>query len=165
MSAVSSSWAVNLTEQDISHFFLVNIALTGTSYVEVGYFTAVEGLSRRFQTLPYAEGGRAIPLMLMVPAPFGELTLRWGQMSSSALWDWAAAVQVGNGFRRNVQIVHYIRDGASPVRTFTVTGAWPIEWRGATLDAGSSQVAVEQLSLQYDQLTLTVGTSAPAVTL
>ena len=143
-------------ETDISHFFQVNIALTGTAYTEVGYFVAVEGLSRRMESFVYKEGGRAVPHQLMTPAPFGELVLRWGHMERSTLWDWMAAVQVGMGFRRNVQIIHYMRDQTTAVRTIALTRAWPVEWRGANLSGEETRVAVEQLSLLYDDLTMTV---------
>ena len=62
----------------------------------------------------------------------------------------------GGGFRQDVQVEHYDRAFAV-VRTYTFTRAWPVGWRGATLDADQSRVALEELHLAYDRVTMVPG--------
>lgn len=122
----------------------------------LGDFQSVEGFSRAIDAYEYQEGGRNQSVhVLPGPAKQGRLSLQWGLMDRSALYDWGRAVEVGASFRQDLTIMQLTRRGM-PLRVYTVTGAWPVEWRGAPLDASQSQVPIEELKLAYDDIQMTV---------
>jgi len=47
------------------------------------------------------------------------------------------------------------------VRRWNLIGAWPCEWSGAPLDALGKELAIESLSLAYDQLKLDDAPATP----
>ena len=122
----------------------------------VGDFQAVENLTRKYETFTYREGGRNhAPHVLPGPASYGELVLKWGLMDREALWEWMEAVEIGEGFRRDVQIFQLNRK-LKQRRAYTLQGAWPVEWKGANLDCNDAKIPIEELRLSYDYLTLEV---------
>lgn len=136
---------------DISFLFRV----LGASGL-LGDFQSVQGFSRSVEAFEFAEGGRNQGVhVLPGPAKQGRLSLQWGLMDRSALYDWARAVEIGTSFRQDLTIMQLTRRG-TPLRIYAVTGAWPVEWRGAALDASQSQVPIEELKLAYDDIEMTV---------
>ena len=122
----------------------------------LGDFQSVDGFSREIEAFELQEGGRNNNVhVLPGPAKQGRLSLQWGLMDRSALYDWARSVEVGVSFRQDLTIMQLTRRGV-PLRIYTVSGAWPVEWRGARLDATQSTVPIEELKLAYDDVTLMV---------
>lgn len=137
---------------DIAFHFEVRVAEDGG----VGNFISVEGLGRTVEPYEYTEGGRNDNVHALVgQAKLGELTLKWGWMNLSWLYDWAMLVDVGRSFRKDL-IISQLDRGGQPLRVYVVTGAWPISWTGANLDAGNSEIPIEELKLRYDRLRLAV---------
>lgn len=121
-----------------------------------GDFQAVEGLSRGVEAYEYPEGGKNDGQhVLPGPVKLGRVTLKWGMMDRSALYDWCAAVEVGASFRQDLIVMQLTRAGV-PLRVYVLTGAWPVEWRGASLDATQSQVPVEEVQLACSGLEMLV---------
>ena len=122
--------------------------------LEIGDFQTVENIQKSVEVYSYQEGGRNhSPLLLPGPAKYGELTLKWGFMDRTTLWEWIEAVQIGGDFKRDIMIVHLTRR-LMPHRIYTLTGAWPIEWSGANLDVNDNKIPVESIKLVYDSLSL-----------
>lgn len=112
-----------------------------------GDFSAVEGISLRVEPYSYQEGGKNDGAhVLPGQGTVGEVTLRWGIMHRDTLLTWAASVNAGKGFRRNVQVLMLTRSG-DVHRSYTLEGAWPLEWKASTMDSGDSRIPVEELRL------------------
>lgn len=112
-----------------------------------GDFTVVEGISLRTEPYSYQEGGKNDGAhVLRGQGTVGEVTLRWGIMHRDTLLRWAAAVHAGTAFRRNVQVLMLTRAGELH-RSYMLEGAWPLEWKAASMDAGDSRIPVEELRL------------------
>lgn len=127
-----------------------------------GSFQGVENLSLRVEPYEYKEGGRNhAPRRLPFDGPMkpGELTLRWGTPMWATLFEWMNDVQVGGAFRRLVVIAQLGRHGW-PTRVITLTGAWPVEWKGANLDASQSEWALEELTLVYERVVVAITPAA-----
>lgn len=117
-----------------------------------GDFQAIEGMSRQIELFEYQEGGKNDGKhVLPGPVKHGKLVLKGGQMDMSMLYDWCKAVELGEDFRRDVLIMQLKRNGV-PLRIFAISDAWPVEWKGATLDAAQSNIPVEELHLVYNDL-------------
>lgn len=121
-----------------------------------GDFQGVEGLGRNIDAYEYAEGGKNDGQHVLAgPVKLGRVTLKWGMMERSALYDWCASVELGKSFRQDLLIMQLTRSGV-PLRIYVLTGAWPVSWRGADLDANQSQIPVEQVELAFSSLELVV---------
>ena len=76
-------------------------------------------------------------------------------MYKRQLYEWIHAVEIGKKFRRDLIISQLDRLG-SPLRVFTLDGAFPVEWKAPALDATNSNVPVEELTLVFDGLKMEV---------
>jgi phage tail-like protein len=120
-----------------------------------GDFYSVETFTRQTEVHTYKELGKNDNVHELIgQGSYGHVVLKWGLMNRSALWGWMDDVKVKKDFRKDVLIMQMNR-GKIPIRIFTLTGAWPIRWTGANLDAMSSTTAVEELELSFRELDVT----------
>lgn len=122
----------------------------------IGDFQAVQGFGIDATPFRWAEAGRnhaerALPFN--GPKRLNDVTLRWGMLIRSKLYDWMNAVEIGYGFRRDVYILQLTRQKV-PMRLMRLSSAWPIAWRGSDLDSNDSRYAVESLTLAYEDMNL-----------
>jgi phage tail-like protein len=120
-----------------------------------GHFTRVEGLGVKVDRILYRAGGensavRSIPGQVEYTA----VTLRFGLTDSTELLNWLFTVVNGKVERRNVSLSMLDDAGSTEVRRWDLIGSWPCGWSGAPLDALGHEVAIETLTLAYDQLKL-----------
>lgn len=128
----------------------------------LGDFLEIEPLTYRFEPFKAPEGGfNHSPYALFGQPEWGRIVLRWGLMDRTAFWDWIALVKVGSVFRKNGAIYQYPRtEGGAPLRTYSFTGAWPVEWSGPGLSALNSEIPVETLTLAVQHVSITVTPTA-----
>lgn len=93
--------------------------------------------------------------MLPGPATYGEVTLKSGLMDRNVLFEWMEEVELGQDFRREVQIFQLNRMREQR-RAYTLQRAWPTEWKGADLQCEDNKLPVEELTLVYDFLEVEV---------
>ena len=117
------------------------------------YFTKCSSFSVTVENKEYVEAGNErVTRQIPSQAKYDPVTLSYGVTDSRALWDWlmkAAAGQVG---RKNVSILVLNSDGASTKEQWELGGAWPQKWQGWEMDEASGELAIEQLTLVYEQL-------------
>jgi phage tail-like protein len=96
--------------------------------------------------------------ILLGPAEFSEVTLQRGLSDDPVFWNWISPllVQQSGGtsspsHRRNVNILVFNQAGET-MQCWTLIGAVPTGWKAPTLQADSSTVAVEELTLAYEGL-------------
>ena len=117
-------------------------------------FAECDGMEMRFDVTSLREGGDPAGRRLLAgPASFGEVTLRRGMTTSFDLWDWCGAVQRDPALRADARVVLLAEDGAERVR-FRLRRCLPVRLRAPRLDALNGIVAVEELQLACEALTL-----------
>lgn len=122
----------------------------------IGDFQAATGFGIDSPAYRWAEAGRnhaERSLAFNGPKRLNEVTLRWGMLIRSKLYDWMASVELGYGFRRDVYILQLTRQKV-PMRLMRLSSAWPTSWRGSDLDSNDSRYATESLTLAYEDMNL-----------
>lgn len=137
--------------------FLVEITVDGVSEkVCSAAFSECEGLEISMQPKTIREGGNnGRPIHLSGPAAYGQLTLKRGMSTNFDLWDWFEKVLTpGNhGLRATADVI--IQSAAQkPVAKFSLTGCMPVKLKAPALNAKEGQVAIEEMQLVYETLTL-----------
>ncbi|HAC65214.1 MAG TPA: phage tail protein [Cyanothece sp. UBA12306] len=128
-------------------------------------FTECSGLQAKLNYETRFEGGvnyqqRIIPGTV----EFSEVTLKRGMINDLAFLGWTHGIftqlkpensrQI-NGYRRNVNILLF-NQGGDIVQCWTLIGAIPVGWRISPLQAESSAVVIEELTLAYEGLQVDV---------
>src|SRR5215210_316385 len=83
---------------------------------------------------------------------FETVVLRRALGRDTALYDWRRSVVDGKSDRRQVTIHQLEGPGGRIVNSWRLVRAWPCRWSGPSFDAQSSEIAVEELELTFDDL-------------
>lgn len=124
--------------------------------VTIAQFKEVSGLSAEISVIEHQEnkpGG--IPVIKKLPGArkWGDITLKRGKTDDAAWWKWIKEVQDGkiDGARRNASVVLYDYERGEKAR-FNITNAWPSKVSIGSLQAGGSEVAIEECTLVHEGL-------------
>jgi phage tail-like protein len=118
-----------------------------------GHFTECSGLGVRIESITYREAGNnQIVRHIPGPAEYTDVSLKYGVTQSRELWDWLMTAVKGEVTRKNVSIVLLDSQGNSEVMRWNLIDAWPKEWQGQALNTTERNIAIENLTLAYDQL-------------
>jgi phage tail-like protein len=88
------------------------------------------------------------------PVAYGQLTLKRGMTKSFHLWDWFREVSVNPSLRADANVVVYAADGKTVTMTFLLTRCIPVKLKAPALSAAAGGVAIEELQLAYETLSL-----------
>jgi len=127
-------------------------------------FSEVDGLEMTMEPKTIREGGNnTVAIHFVGPVSYGQLTLKRGMTNNFDLWKWFARVNSpgSRGVRSKVEIVIVSSDGKTEDARFIAEGCLPTKLKAPVLNAKEGQVAIEEMQLVYQSLTLR-GTSAPA---
>ncbi len=118
----------------------------------VAGFSEVTGLESQTEYEEIREGGvngyvHRLPKGVRTPP----IVLRRGVSSSQELWSWYESSSQGRVTRKSGSIILYKHDGAELCR-WNFFEAYPVRWTGPTLNASSSEVAVEAVELIHNGL-------------
>jgi phage tail-like protein len=97
---------------------------------------------------------------------YGRLTLKRGMTGNLQLWDWLSkAIMPGKNLSANAEI-HMWSSANEPMMTFFLEGCLPVKFTGPTFNAQSGGVAIEELQLVYEYLSLkpAAGSTSPSPT-
>ena len=140
--------------------FRVEISVEGVSeQLCDASFSEVDGLEMTVEPKTIREGGRNTgPVHMLGPVGYGNLTLKRGMTSNSDLWKWFERVNTPgqSGLRGSAQVLLL----ASTAGTETVNSRWvlsgclPIKLKAPALNAKEGQVAIEELQIAYESLSL-----------
>jgi phage tail-like protein len=126
--------------------------------VTMAQFKEVSGLSSEVQVIEHKEnkpGG--IPVIKKLPGArkWGDVTLKRGKTDDPGWWKWIKEVQEGkiDGARRNASIVLYDYERGEKAR-YNLLNAWPSKVSIGSLQAGGSEVAVEDCTIVHEGLEL-----------
>lgn len=136
----------------------INMLLT-----PVAGFSECSGLETTLETEDYREGGnngyvRKFPTR----TTWSNIRLRRGAALNDDLWNWHYDFVRGVGTRRDGVIVLQ-NDLHRPVRVWRFTRGLPAKWTGPSLNASQSQIAIEEIEIAHEGLTLGSTTAAQVV--
>lgn len=138
--------------------YVVNLGgATGQGDTPIGGFSDVQGLSTEITYAEYRSGNAKTNTPSKYPNTHkpGTLTLKRGVMGTTDLWDWLKDARDGIYSPRDITITLQNEQHLA-VMTWQVEKAQPQKWTGPTLAGkGGSDVAVEELVLVYEGLTVT----------
>ena len=117
-------------------------------------FSQVQGLTATIDVIDYRAGSDTPPgVERKLPGlnKFTNITLKRGLTRDLSLWNWINAAMAGNVARAGV-VITLLDQADNPVLNWRLRNAWPCRWSGPVLDAGSSDVAIEELEIAHEGL-------------
>ncbi len=116
----------------------------------VAGFSEVHGLEAQTEVEEIREGGvNGYVHRLPKGTRYPSIVLRRGMSSSQELWNWYDAASQGNVTRKSGSIILIKQDGVELCR-WNFFDAYPIKWSGPSLNASSSDVAIESVELAHN---------------
>lgn len=119
-------------------------------------FKEVSDLHLNIESIPYYEGGSGATVHHLAGRPsYGTVTLSRGisvSTASTKLWDWVISAAEGEVLRRQVSIILRKTEPDTQETVWDFSNAWPKEWRGGALDAMGGSVAIEALTLVFENI-------------
>jgi phage tail-like protein len=117
-------------------------------------FSECDGLEQTMDVKTIREGGNnAAQIRLAGTVSFSQLTLKRGMTATFDLWNWFAAVTRNPALRADGAVVLRAPDHSDRVR-FEVRRCLPLKIKAPPLNAAAGGVAIEELQLAYESLTL-----------
>lgn len=116
-------------------------------------FLECSGLSSETDVIEYREGGDILIRKLPGLTKYSNIVLRRGITTTRDLWAWRQTVINGQTQRRDGTIV-LLSEHRTPVLTWRFHAGWPAKLEGPTLNARSSDVAIESIEIVHEGLEL-----------
>ena len=118
-------------------------------------FSDCDGLEMTMDVKTIREGGNnGKQLRLTGPVNFGMLTLKRGMTASFDLWHWFDKMLTNPALRADAEVVLFAGDGAAERARFVLSRCVPVKLKAPALSAKDGMVAIEELQLAYESLTL-----------
>ena len=121
--------------------------------VALGGFSECSGLELSMKIEDYNEGGNnGTVLKFPGRVSYGNLTLKKGQGTSSALWDWHYGFVIGRGKRRDGFVV-LLNEIYVPNNIWWFRRGLPLKYSGPPMNAGGpGVVAIESIEIAHEGL-------------
>ncbi|MFW6359386.1 MAG: phage tail protein [Chroococcales cyanobacterium] len=140
------------------------VEIENQSYISA-CFSECSGLSAKVNYDTYFEGGvNNQQRIILSHTQFSEVTLKRGLTNDLVFWGWASRMLTQlepsknrniDTKRRNINILLFNQAGET-IQCWTLIGAVPVAWSAPSLQADSSSVAIEELTLAYEGLKVIV---------
>ena len=145
----------------------LNYVTTNRFYVEMqpgntltACFTECSGLSVNLKYETFFEGGvNDQQRIILGHKEFSDVTLKRGITDDLAFWNWATGAPPK---RRNINILLFNQAGET-MQCWMLIGAVPVSWKTGAMQADSSSLAIEELTLAYEGLNVKAKTQGGAV--
>jgi phage tail-like protein len=144
--------------------FHVSFVLEGFAAIPaplLGGFTDVTGLEATMEPKVINVGGSNYgPVQRAGPVTFATVVLKRGVIQSRHLWKWwesFTGAKGGNGAwgpASRAEVTIALLRGASPVFGWKLRRAMPVKFRAGDLNAQAGELAVEELHLAHEGLTM-----------
>jgi phage tail-like protein len=124
-------------------------------------FSECDGLEISMEVKTIREGGsNDRQIRLAGPATVGQLTLKRGMTPDSFdLWQWMSDSIADPGLRADAEVVLLAPDGAERAR-FVLSRCIPVKMKAPPLNGKDGAVAIEELQLAYERITVKRGKGA-----
>lgn len=113
--------------------------------------TTVNGLEKEIEVTEYREGGYKNTHKLPGIASTGTLTIEKGAFANVDMYNMVKSALEDEDFRKDITIVEQNRHGVA-VRQWLVSECWASKFTAPEYDATSSEVATDQIEIQYEDL-------------
>jgi len=128
----------------------------------VGGFSECSGLESTIDFEEYREGGNNLGVLKFpTRTTHSAITLRRGIGLNNDLWVWHNGFVLGQGKRRDGLVILQ-NENHEPIKVWAFRRGLPSKYRGPTLNANQSAVAIEELEIVHEGLSLI---SPPGVTI
>ncbi len=118
-------------------------------------FSECDGLELSQEIKTLREGGNnSAQILLGGPTTYGTLTLKRGLTSSFDLWDWFELAQADSSVTAHAAVVLLADNGSTEQVRFVLDGCRPMKLKAPALNAKDGMVAVEELQVAYQTLSL-----------
>ncbi len=122
-------------------------------------FTEVSGLNIENKLIEYRDG--ASPEFSKIKMPgmreFSNITLKRGVFAAdNEFYQWLNTISLNTVERRDV-VIKLLNEKHEPVVTWKIKNAFPVKIQSTDLKADGSEVAIEQLDLAHEGLTIQNG--------
>ena len=148
--------------------FYLELKLDGTQEPADATFLECRGLKRTQEVIEFCEVtpqqwgskpakfGRLVRTKIPGHSKADNIILRRGMTNSITLWNWFSAVEEGNWAKqlRDGSLTIYDQSSQAQAR-FEFRGAWPTRYSVMDVNAGSSEIEIEELELAVETLTRT----------
>ena len=132
----------------------INRGQEGAALVNAA-FAECDGLEMTMDVKTIREGGsNDRQIRLNGPVSYGTLSLKRGMTDNFDLWKWFKDTVADPGLRADVEVVILAADGATERARFALTRCLPAKIKAPALNAKDGQIAVEELQVAYETLTL-----------
>ena len=135
--------------------FAVEITVEGVAMqVCDAAFAECDGLEVTMDVKTIREGGtNGKQIRLTGPLNYASLILKRGMTETFDLWRWIELVQTNPETRANAEVVIFSPDKQEKAK-FLLSGCVPVKLKAPPLNAKDGGVAIEELQLAYESLTL-----------
>lgn len=137
-----------------------NYILTNRFYVEIGSeikasFSECSGFGVNMKKETLLEGGLNDRQHILVGhAEFDDVTLKRGMTNDLTFWNWLSeTLSSYPKTRYNLNILMFNQAGETQLQ-WSLLDAIPVSWKAPALQADSSSVAIEELTLAYEGIEL-----------
>lgn len=117
--------------------------------LNLGLWTKVEGLSVSYKVHEYKEGGQN-GYVWKLPDRAEYTNIKFSRIvdsTTTAVAAWVASVQ--GAMRRQTAQIAVLDSEGSEVAVWNLIDAWPAKWTGPSLDANTSDAAIETLEIVH----------------
>lgn len=123
-----------------------------------GAFSECQGLEMSMEAKTIREGGNnARPVHLVGPVSYSQLTLKRGMSSDLALWVWFDRTQRERSLRAECDVYMLAPNRKDTTLHFGLKGCLPVKIKAPALQAKDGQIAIEEMQLLYESLTIEPG--------
>ncbi|WP_028048507.1 phage tail protein [Cellulomonas sp. URHD0024] len=120
--------------------------------LEIGSFTAIDGLSAQYEIKTYAEGGEnGYVHRLPGRLSWGTIKLtRPVHMRTRELSQWFREVASGMPSASHTAAVKAMNDNRTAIVTWEFKGVWPVSYKGPSFAVDSGKIALEVFEFAHD---------------
>lgn len=119
-------------------------------------FQEVNGLDIEAKPIDYRHGNSPVFSKISMPGMVknSNVKLKKGVFSKdSNFWDWYLKIKNNTIERQNI-VIKLLDEGGNPTMTWTLSNAWPIKITSTDLNADGSEVAIENMEIAHEGLTI-----------
>ena len=157
--------------RDNSPGYELNYVTANRFYVEMesnitASFSECSGLSVKIKREAHFEGGvNDQQRIVLGQSEFSDVTLKRGLTDDLVFWTWISQI-LGGGqrTRRSINILLFNQAGET-MQCWTLIGVVPVGWKAPSLQANSTTVAIEELTLAYEGLKIEKSAGGGALSL
>jgi phage tail-like protein len=149
---LNHNFVVSLLDTSSALAAIGSAATSAITDVALGGFSECSGLELSMKVEEYNEGGNnGTVLKFPGRVSYGNLTLKKGQGTSSALWDWHYGFVIGRGKRRD-GIVVLLNELHVPNNIWYFRRGLPLKHSGPSMNATQNAVAIESIEIAHEGL-------------